>query len=244
MNEEEMEELSRRLQHRETTRIEKSKSERQLLAYRACVVILMLVTAYLAYLNQTRGSSSPRSPNEDLYLQTWVLYDEVNDKVPVQKIYLDKVVSLLRTASTKSPEDMHIFLIAHGDNIDDDARNKDVTDSRVWYLDQIIEATLASRDQKLRNWFSKTKRLLWSCGKKMMIEEPLNTKGGEYKNRRVQVIATTNPDLVENEYLEFWQLKSKEPNFNVTDDPRRLSPIATKDRARLDGSIVQNLIKQ
>jgi len=169
---------------------------------------------------------------EELYLQTWVLYDEVNDKVPIRRKYLEKVKEMLIRA--KSREGLSIFLIAHGDSVATPEKNIEVTNSRVWYLDRIIETFLGSPNDKLRKWYSNQTKVLWSCGKRLMIDESLDPKTGESKNRRVQVIATTNPELVRDEYLHFW-LKVNEATIDVTNEPGRFSPLTKSDFERLKG---------
>lgn len=174
----------------------------------------------------------PNQEQQDLYLQTWVLYDEVNDKVPIRRIYLEKVKEMLTQA--KSRGGLSIFLIAHGDSVASPEKNTEVTNSRVWYLDRIIETFLGSANDKLKKWYSSQTKVLWSCGKRLMIDESLDPKTGESKNRRVQVIATTNPELVRDEYLRLW-LKVNEDRIDVTNEPGRLSPLTKTDLDRLKG---------
>jgi hypothetical protein len=144
------------------------------------------------------------SQQDERYAETWIFYDKVNDTIPQKKLYMDRVIGLLSDASKEQKRPWHIFFIGHGDSVDNDRPNKSVTDRRVCWFKQIIEAEIKKRDDDLWQWYSKAEKHFWSFGKSMLVEvneSQQYSKEGECVNRRVQVIATTNPFLVRWEYL-------------------------------------------
>lgn len=142
----------------------------------------------------------------DNYAPCWyfkeTVYFAINEtSVDVNSEDFRTVKEMINKAYISEQNNYYIYFIGHGDHLGRTEVNEKISKERAYNVMQKI-LYVFDKDISFHNWFKNQKVELWICGNDLPAGKVSNKSYGDAYNRRCDVIVTSDPAIVENEYLE------------------------------------------